>query len=481
VYQRDAFDPSHEDRYRVFMIIAISSITKYRRGETSEHPHGFFRAAQRYAPHVPWLGTLNSIQNLLLVARFAMYHHIECSIWDISRLCIRQCIELGLHRPPAQTLTPIEEQIRRNVFWDCYVHDRYSSGILGRPFAIAESQISVALPHLASEDEIIHAQVRGLDDLETAHTPNEVSVFRFVISLRRITGRIQTHFFSSDRYTAPSSRTTLSAGQARMDLDYYLGELRKCRDSAPVFEQPRSLYQRSEWYDFLAEKDRLLLIRGTIAAQPISGLHPSRNLLRMCLGCATRVIDLYISMFSRGHITWTRSYFQILFSSGLAIMYSLSILQVGVESDKQAKEAALAALVSCGNLLLRFVSEMPDAKRFALVFEALTKQYLTSRHASGHVTPHQSRFASPEPQGVVQLHPPFSFNQNEPFTIPREGGAVAETSLPLHTNFDFGIDDLYDWSHFSSNPDNFLGQVEAGLGEYAWGAAIDPASFDYYF
>jgi hypothetical protein len=54
------------------MVIAISSITKYRRGETSEHPHGFFRAAQQFAPHVPWLGTLNSIQNLLLVVRFAM-------------------------------------------------------------------------------------------------------------------------------------------------------------------------------------------------------------------------------------------------------------------------------------------------------------------------------------------------------------------------------------------------------------------------
>jgi hypothetical protein len=129
-------------------------------------------------------------------------------------------------------------------------------------------------------------------------------------------------------------------------------------------------------------------------------------------------------------------------------MYSLSILQIGVEPDKQATEAALAALVSCGNLLLRFVSEMPDAKRFALVFEALTKQYLTSRHASEHVTPHQSLFASPEPPGAhIQHQPPsqdmFYLNHDESFAIPR-GRAFAETSMSLDANLDLGIDDLYD-------------------------------------
>lgn len=58
------------------MIFAISAITRYRAGLTTEHPYGYYLAAQSYIGDVALIGNLDAIQNLLLVARFGMYHHI---------------------------------------------------------------------------------------------------------------------------------------------------------------------------------------------------------------------------------------------------------------------------------------------------------------------------------------------------------------------------------------------------------------------
>lgn len=124
VYAPSGRAASAEDMYRIFMVFAISSVTTYRRGQTQEHPYGWFHSAQQYAKQVDFVGSISGIQNLLLVARFAMYYQCQLSIWDIARACIRQCIALGLHRPPKARLSPLDEQARLNLFWDCYVHDR---------------------------------------------------------------------------------------------------------------------------------------------------------------------------------------------------------------------------------------------------------------------------------------------------------------------------------------------------------------------
>lgn len=113
-----------------------------------------------------------------------------------------------------------------------------------------------------------------------------------------------------------------------MDFDKYLLERQEWRATGPVFDEPHGLYERPRWYDFLVKKDRLFLIRGVLAQLPIGGLNPPRELFLMCLNCATSVIELYADMFNSGHITWTRSYFQILFTSGLSIMYAESVFDI---------------------------------------------------------------------------------------------------------------------------------------------------------
>jgi hypothetical protein len=68
--------PSAQDYFRLFMVFALSAVTRYRKGLSKDHPFGYYLAAQEYLSEIPLIGTLDAIQNFLLVARFGMYHHI---------------------------------------------------------------------------------------------------------------------------------------------------------------------------------------------------------------------------------------------------------------------------------------------------------------------------------------------------------------------------------------------------------------------
>ena len=401
VYSAVEHSISPDDLYRLYMIFAIASVTTYRRGKTQHHPYRYFRAAQRYSLQVSFLGDIRGIQNALLIARFSMYYHVDCSIWDLARFCVRQCVALELHRPPATSLLPLEEQLQRNIFWDCYIHDRYSSGILGRPYAIAEADVTVELPVERSEDELANlSSLREDCCAGKAYPPNKASVFCFVIQLRRLLTRISNCFYTTSGHATSPRRGLAHAAKVKTDLDRFLQELDDLRANAPAFAEPGSLYERPEWYDFLVEKDKLTLIRGAIAQVPVDRLQPPHKLLLSSMLCATRVLSLYNAMFSAGHITWTRSYFQIMFTSGLSVMYTMSVLKpekTGLQTDSDNLFAQAAhTLIATADLMKAFVSEMPDAGRFAMVFDVLVKHYTGSGTRA-----RPSRCISPQQEAAV--------------------------------------------------------------------------------
>lgn len=114
------------------------------------------------------------------------------SIWDVVQLCVRMCIEQGLHQPPRRQLPLLEEQLQRRVFWECYMINRYSSSTLDRPFAIADQDITTALPAHVDDADLAAASALypDLTTFETSYTrsvQNEMTVFLACVRLRQIT------------------------------------------------------------------------------------------------------------------------------------------------------------------------------------------------------------------------------------------------------------------------------------------------------
>lgn len=50
-------------------------------------------------------------------------------------------------------LNAIDDQLRRRVFWTCYICDRHSSSMLGRPLAIEEDEIDVEVSLFQTHNE----------------------------------------------------------------------------------------------------------------------------------------------------------------------------------------------------------------------------------------------------------------------------------------------------------------------------------------
>lgn len=493
------------------MVFALSGVTLFRKGEIEDHPYGYCLAAQAFLGKIALVGNLDAIQNLLLIARVGMYHHIEMSIWDISRFCMRQCIEQGLHVRPEQQRSRdlLMEQHRRRIFWECYVLDRYSSGVLGRPYAISDNDITVDLPIDASDDTIVQfANAERLEDVPTGGgtNPTELSVFIYIIQLRRITSRIHSDFYDGRSLSAVSGDTTpsqsLSPGDVYVKLYHFLDELDEWRAKGPIFAESQSLYEKPDWYDFMFIKDKLLLVRAAMHITPKQNGRPPPDLLKMSLEFATATIELYDSMARRNLITWSRSYFQVIFAAGLSIIYCVSLGICSEDHQRQPSSKASHTLNLCSQILQKFRKEMPDAGRFAIVFEMLRSNLLRDS-ASVPETPYDSakRLVEDRQQtdpvlvahtqsdthlGVAQdptdmdlLAQAATWPQNLGNSLASAGGVtdMSASQYPadplqgqMHSDMPglqlgHSTDGTIPWPILT---DEIMGQLETGLGEYAW-------------
>lgn len=86
---------------------------------------------------------LQSIQVILLFAIYNLRSPKGLGAWTYTGLAMRQCIEMGMHHPASPSLSILETEMRKRIFWTCYCLDRQVSMILGRPFAISDRDIDV--------------------------------------------------------------------------------------------------------------------------------------------------------------------------------------------------------------------------------------------------------------------------------------------------------------------------------------------------
>ncbi|KAK6842308.1 hypothetical protein PG987_003168 [Apiospora arundinis] len=501
--------PSAQDYFRLFMVFSISAVTRYRKGDSSEHPYGYYLAAQEYVGNIQLIGSVDAIQNLLLVCRFGMYYHIGTSLWEISQFCMRQCVEQNLHARPRRG--PI---CSKNNTIAAYSGNATSpTAIPQGPFAIPENDISVELPIDAADETITDAMLTGTDlsavPLSVDGRPTELSVFVFCIRLRRITSRIHSAFYSGrglspvDGDAVPSSQ--VSSGHVYVLLYQFLGELETWRRGAPTFNVHRSLYERTEWYDFLLEKDKLLLLRGAIHTAPRRrNDQPPEDLLVMCLGCATRIIELYDNMARNRYITWTRGYFQVIFAAGLSIIYcfSLGLHHQGPGGGDGGGDAAAVktkqTLQLCNDILLGFKKDMPDAGRFAVVFSILKDHFLRdpgssvpggfrgsaddgpSQTGNSHTSNLQYILAGDGDRVInspsMPINTLFGTQTNVPGWQQQQEDAGCSFMVPTDHNtnsmtYGEGTEFVADQELLGTWPtltDEMMEHLEAGLGEFAW-------------
>jgi hypothetical protein len=96
----------------------------------------------------------------------------HCRAWMFSGMACRMCLELGLYDDSrvCKTLSQVDIELRRRIFWACYELDKFQSGGWERPWIISRNFIKTKQPsplpdESEAEKEIIdhwHARIQFL-------------------------------------------------------------------------------------------------------------------------------------------------------------------------------------------------------------------------------------------------------------------------------------------------------------------------------
>lgn len=344
---------------------------------------------------------MESIQDLLLVARFGFYHHIGpylrfpgtsvhrslghtgTSIWDLIRLCGRLCVEQGLYHTDGETGDLLQDQKRRRIFWQFYLIDRYSSTTLDRPFAIDDKSIEVQFPADANDDELVAAtpNFNSLDAFRAANLPQgpkEMTVFLFCVRLRQISSRIHIELSRLRQDPSLSLQPHLAVGRICTTLSCLLKDLASWRDTAPVIESPRCLFESGDWFVLLHLREKLSLVRRAVDLVPKSEAPPPRHLLTIFLRTALETIKQYSALSEkRAFITHTRGYFHMIFTAGLSVLYCTSVAPNLSHEDLLELTNGLRI---CETTLAAMSEQLPDSRSYVTVFEALRRHVSRKIH-----------------------------------------------------------------------------------------------------
>lgn len=386
--------------------------------------------------------------------------------------------------------------------------DRYSSTTLNRPFAIDDRDIEVGFPADASDEELVAATgtCANLDAFQppkNAAFPNDVTIFFLCVKLRQISSQIHTEFSRLKDDVWASRQPHLVPGHIYIALNKLLQALDNWRDSAPLIESPRCLYECQEWYDLLQAREKLYLVRRAVDITPKREGVPSKAILTLLLKAALRTIQLYSALCQRkSFINYTRSYFHMMFTAGLSAMFCVSVSSALEYADILESAQCLAL---CYDTLKNMVEDLSDAHFYVTIFEGLHRnisgkisralnslpyadgtpvgQASNERPGNGHFTPTAPADVAPHllsPQATrvdaatrTEVLNNLPCNQSPQLTVgQRQGGysgvefnGASETSA-----FTYGsgspTDDLLQWAFLH---DDMQWNMETVLGEYVYG------------
>jgi hypothetical protein len=179
-----------------------------------------------------------------------MGHYLHASLelnhcWTVVGLAVRAAQELGLHLDPAQfTAHIVEQEIRKRVWWGCFVLDRQISIKVGRPPTIHDGcAIQAGLP-LAVDDEFLD-EASGYT--QPANVPSKIEYLNHIVGQCRIVEKVLDTLYNSP------AKNTRPHGHGRRNISH--GNPSSL--SVASIEADKTNRMRTDLPDLLAESIQL--------------------------------------------------------------------------------------------------------------------------------------------------------------------------------------------------------------------------------
>lgn len=159
------------------------------------------RARSILFSHVFETATLEMVQAQLLMCHYLQGTLELNACWNLVGLMIRTAISIGLHlNPKSPSMTSVEKEFRKRVWWACFVIDRTISMKFGRPPSIRTADdFDVDLPLNVDDQYIMHDSMLPR---QPAGRPSLTAFFLNTIKLSFIIDQILRELYRTNRRPA---------------------------------------------------------------------------------------------------------------------------------------------------------------------------------------------------------------------------------------------------------------------------------------
>ena len=298
---------------------------------------------------------------MLLLAQFIALCPSYGSLWHLTGIALRMCIDLGLHwETDAQRLSmsPTVLHERRRLWYSTYQLDRSMCITLSRPLSIADTSIRVMLPNPWTAPLTLQVASADLDAYDT-HTQR---AHNYVFSMSQL---------ESEIIQVQQSQTwTIKIASPRVDFTAWLQDieprLREWYATIPERSKahPASIFAYEAYWDILYHRVILLLYRPSSMAT-----HMSLDNLSIIFESSCKMISSIRILQRDGKIPvlWEAVY--QLFMAGLGIIYYLWYLKE--IRNRASISAYISTLQSCASTLSAMAETFPAASGCRDAFDTL--------------------------------------------------------------------------------------------------------------
>ncbi|OQD89012.1 hypothetical protein PENANT_c003G03705 [Penicillium antarcticum] len=156
---------------------------------------------------------ITTIQSLAILGMAYIAMGSDAAGWLHQGMANRLALDMGLNMDPsvlsgAVALPAIEIELRRQIYWALYCHDKLSASYTGRVCTLLDSQGVVNKPFALCAPDVSLPSANGNGQLRAASQRDVVQLHRALIDLCRIFERVLLAFWSPKPLLQPTQRAS---------------------------------------------------------------------------------------------------------------------------------------------------------------------------------------------------------------------------------------------------------------------------------
>ncbi|KAF9934767.1 Transcriptional activator of fatty acid utilization [Linnemannia zychae] len=281
-----------------------------------------------------------SIQALLLLVlyRFVSSRFGGRGVWIMLGQATRMAQDLGMHRDSSRWhLPPLETEIRKRLWWVCYLMDRWVSASFGRPIAIDDSDCDVEYP-VAIWEDLDENEIPPGENSEKIKEESSFFLQYFVehIKLAKIIGMILRRIYSaSTRTHGPAQISSTVAELDTMLTKWHLGLPQRLKYDHQATDLNRWVgIIHSSYYTALILLHRPYMIPTSLTRSNLTDSMPSLNI---CISAADSITHLAKRLDDSGDLKylWAFASYELFSASLIHLTNSASMdMRLQIQSRK---------------------------------------------------------------------------------------------------------------------------------------------------